>query len=432
MNGLKLLHDIDFSVNGAYDYIFSAVPSSKRKSTWRLIAILSSFAFSPSGLTVGANIGSRMTFCQAVAACFIGNLVLFLVALVCSMLAHRLGYNSVFLVKKIFGNTAGNVFSVLIILSMIIWIGINGDLFAKTMVSVFPTWSPPIPVTILLIILFWAFCSFSGWRSLEWTNIILLPGILLFTIYHVIRIGGTMGGFGFVWEYKPELYLPFSSAIIMIIGNYSVSAMTIPDICRFAKSKCSVILCTTIFASFIMISNICGILIVQAAKVNSLNYGVVVLGMAVSYFIWVVFCISSTQNINIYTSSLAIQNLVHETPLSGNISHKTAVLLVGGLSAIIGIVDIINYLTEVCFTLAMAMLSLFGILLIEILIGKNYKTVEKWIPLLAWLIGSFAGWILWLYGKRGAWILPLLISSAIYYILRISRKCKNERDLEEN
>lgn len=415
---MKGFDGIDSFLNETYEYVFVSVPAEKRKPEYSLIFILTGFAFSFSGVVVGAEIGRSMPFYQALFTCLTGNLVLFAAALFWGNVGCDSGYTGVFWVRKTFGDKMAAVFSALIVLAMIIWVGINGDLLAKLIISVFSGWPIPLPVTALLVIVLGIYCSRRGWRSLEIISRLACPVIIFLTIYNVIHIGEMKEGFSFLLHYQPESVLPFSTAVTMLVGNFTLSVATIPDICRFAGSRRVVFRCAAFYALILTVNNLCGILVIQATGANNMNYGIYLLEMIIPAFIWGVLCLYTTQNVNMYTGSLAIQNLVMETTMGGNISHKTAVLFIGGLSIMVGSIGAVRYLEEFTGILVLFITPVTGIAAAERLTGKGLKKVKESIPLVSWAAGTLAGCVFWYIKGKGTWLLPMAAAGIVYGALR--------------
>lgn len=155
--------------------------------------------------------------------------------------------------------------------------------------------------------------SVHGWRQLEVVNGVVVPLIGALTLYGVVWIWRMKGGLGFLLCYQSAYRMSLSAAIAMTVGNFALSATTMPDICRFAKSRRAVLTCASAYALALTMSNLCGILLVQATEANNLIYGIFLLNMVFPGFLWMVLSSYTTQNVNVYMGSLAMQNFVHGT-----------------------------------------------------------------------------------------------------------------------
>mgnify|MGYP005774109685 CR=1 FL=1 len=411
---MKILNNIDFSIRGIYEYAFSSVPCTKRKQTWKIVIVMMCFAFSVSSITSGAFIGKALPFEKAILACLAGNFFLFCIGLLWGLLSYRFGYTSVFLVEKILGSAAGSIFSVLLVFSMVIWIGMVGDLFAKMVLSSFPKWPVPLSFTILMIVLFWVLCSIKGWKAMERIDMIVLPILFLLYIYHLWKVIEIKNGVQFLTEYIPKTDMTFFAAVTAVVGNFVIFTTTIPDVCRFAKSKKAVFLCVFAYFFTLMCSNFLGIFIIQAAQATTLNYAVLLLNIVLPYCIWLALCALTTQNGSIYVSSLAVQALVKKTRMGGQISHKTAVFFIGGLSVIVSNLKIMGSLLQMTEIFLLCILPLWGILFGAMLFYKKIQCLKNWEVVTAWIAGSVAGIIFYINLKSQFWVISLLVSAGVY------------------
>lgn len=415
---MRTFQRTDVFVNETYEYAFSAVPPAKKKSTGSLLLIMAGVAFSTTGLTLGAGIGSSMEFPKAIAACLIGNTFLFLFTLFWGLLGYKTGYTSVFLVKKIVGEKAGLVFAILVTVTMIVWIGLNGDMLSKMLVSIYPRWQIPGPVTVLLAVALCVSCAISGWKGLEMLAKIAVPVVMLLTIYNISYIFHMKDGASFFFQYQPENNMEFIPAIVTIIGNFFLAAVTSPNLCRFAKNVRAVVVCTLTYALVLSVSNFGGILIVQATQANNLNYGIYILGMLGQNFVWVLLCTYTTQSVNMYAGSLAVQGIVRGTAMGGNVSHSTSVLMIGGLSAIVGITGIASKMTDFIGVMLMMAVPFAVLVVVEVFMRKGRREPDEKIPLAAWLAGVAFGVVVGSFAGAEPAALQIPFTALVYAVLR--------------
>lgn len=416
---MKGFQNITSFFNETYEYAFSPVPSEKRKATAKLALILFGFALSTSGITIGVQLGSAMPFWNAIAASLTGNVVLCIIATFWGMAGYESGYTSVNLIQKILGGKVASVFSVLIILAMIIWVGINGEWLANIFIVLFPSWPFPAVITTLFILSISIFLACNGWKGMVIVSGIAVPIIIVLTIYNIIHLGTIKGGFGFLLHGQPETQLSFGAACTLIVGNFCMSATTMPDICRFAKSRRSVILCVLAYAAALILGNLYGIFIARAMDAQNLTYGILLLQMAIPSIIWLALCSYTTQIVNLYNGSLALQSLVKRTFLGGNLSHKTVVFFMGGLAILVGVARMSNYLSHFTRSLVLSVMLLAGLAIAEMLLRKKLEPPKSTIPFIAWLSGIAGGCLIWYLKGLQIWTIPVIPTVIFYILLRI-------------
>ncbi|MDO5416892.1 MAG: cytosine permease [Lachnospiraceae bacterium] len=415
---MNLLHNMEFVLNDHYEYAFSTVPEKRRKPAGELMAILAGVAFSTSGASLGMRAGLSMPFGRAVFVCVAGNLLLGALACFWGMLGYRSGRSSVSLVRQMFGIQTAAVFAVFVTLAASVWIGMSGNMLARLLIAGFSQWRLPAAVTTQLAVCLCVVSTADGWRSMRRMNLWVLPALVILTVYLILQIVEENGGVGFLSFFQPNRSLGVAAAISMIMGNYALSATTMPDICRFAKNRRSVLLGVGIYILVLTVSDVCGILIVQATGAEEISYGMFCFGAAGLNFIWMVLCIYSTQNVNLYVGGLAIQNLVRGTWMEGNISHKTAMLFLGGLSSVLGVMNLFRYLAGMAQFILLCTAPLAGIGGAEVVLRNREKRCGGWTAPAVWVLGIVTGVLVGNMAGPGLWLVPMAQSALLYGILR--------------
>lgn len=401
-----------------YEYAFSSVPADKRKPADLLALILFGFTLSTSAVRVGIQVGNTMLFWEAIGICAAGNLILFLIALFWGVLGQKSGNTSGFMIKRLLGKPVSLLFSIFVILAMIGWMGINGEWLADILVEFFPWLRLPHSAATMLLIALGTSCSLYGWKSMEIASKILIPIILALALYIGFCTYGMYTGFDFMANYRQQEPAAFSSALTLVIGNYAMAAVTMPDLCRFAKSKRAVFGAAATYAVTLTVCNLGGILIAQWTGAHNLTYGVYLLGIMVPGLVCLSLCSYTTQTVNMYVGSLALQNVLKETAMGGNLSHKMAVLFMGGFAMMAGSMGAGRYLSEFSRFLALDAASLTGIAIVEVLIGRKLEKVKSSFSLVSWLISIAASLFIWSFKGIGTWMIPTaFISASVPYIV---------------
>lgn len=358
-----------------YEYPFSPVPLEKRKDGYRLAIIMAAFAFSSASLKLGADLGQMMTFKSAVTASLVGNFILFVIASYWGIVAQQSGYTGCFIVKTYLGSKVSSIFACLLIFFLSIWIGANGDALAKIFLVVFPKWSFSFAGTVFLMLLTIIFVSLWGWKGMEILGMIAIPLILFLVLQNLPHSTEEWNQYHLVFEFQQRNQISFFKAVSKVVGNFSLSTIMMADICRFAKSRKTVLRCTAIYAFTLFLCDLGGIAIVQFTGANNLEYGIYMLKMTISGFFCIMLCIYTTQNVNMYVASFALQKMIRKTIMGGNISYQMAVLFIGGLAIITGILGVDRYVAAITdlFTPLIFLLTV----VISLKRRQQSKTVEE-------------------------------------------------------
>ncbi|MEG2221522.1 MAG: cytosine permease [Oscillospiraceae bacterium] len=381
-------------VSSLYEYAFVPVPQNQRKKSMGVFYVLTGYTSALSCLVIGSKIGAALPFWQAIAACFLGDLVLILIGTSMGILSSKTGWSTAFLSQKVLGKSVSVIFSLLIIVCSVFWIGINGSLFTTMLISVFPLWPVPAALTSLGIIAVWALSATYGWNGLEISSRVVVPCSLSLLLYAMVQLFIKMGGVTFLFAVPTSVPMTFSAASTAIIGNYVFGCIITPDTCRFAKSPRNVVLvCPCAYAVGLFLFNVCGVVVAKAGGFSDFIRSTAAVGLIVPMLLCSIFCLATTQNINAYGGSLAIQNVFQGTSLEGNVSHKVTVFLIAGLAAALSVSGIGTYLIPVVSSFAIFMVPFPGMLLGEFFFLGDRKPPKaiQWSSILIWAIGSLSG-----------------------------------------
>jgi len=408
--------------NDEYEYAFEPVPLDKRKSGASIFIVLSGYTISLSNFVMGASIGFKMSFMDAIWACLVANLFLGTVAVFLGVLAYRTGLSTSMLSRKAFGSRASSLFSILLALSAINWVGVNSDTFAKMIASTFSWWPIPTAITAVLVIAMWGQSAIRGYKGMEIVSWLGVPAAVVLTIAAVVAVGMQSNNFADVMNYVPSQSITFTGASAALIGGWIFGCIITPDCARFAKSSK-----TTIVAGYsaVMLGlfglEVCGILVATATKQGSFVGATAALGLGVLVFICSIFCLWTTQDNNIYGASLAMQNVFDGTKLAGKVSHKMMAIIVVICAAIFAALGALKYLLPIITFLSVLLPPVPGLIIGECLFVKNSKENKKWnyVALIAWFLGGLSGyWAL----KANFFVAPVIgIGSTIIFYVILSK-----------
>lgn len=381
-------------VASAYEYAFERVPEEKRKNGASIFVVLAGYAISLSNFVLGTTIGSQLSFKDAVFSSLVGNLFLIFVAIVLGLLAFNTGLSTSFLSRKAFGRRGSSIFSILLAISAVNWIGVNADTFSKMIKSTFAWWPIPVSITAILVVAMWAQSSIRGYKGLEFVSWLGVPAAIILTFACIIGVG-MRTGFTEIFAYVPEKSMTFTASSASVIGGWIFGCIITPDVCRFAKKKTHV----TVGGFFAFIIGLfglqlCGILVADATKQTSFVDATAELGLGLIVFLCAVFCLWTTQDNNLYGASLAMQNVFERTPLEGKVKHSTLSIIIAACAAIFAAVGALKYLLPVIQFLSVLLPPIPGLIVGECFFVKRSKENKEinWVSIVAWVIGGVVGY----------------------------------------
>jgi cytosine permease len=385
---------IQDSTNAAYEFAFESVPQNKRKGGLSLFVVLAGYPIALSNFVTGAAVGFRMTFPQAMVALLAADAFLIFVAVITGFISYETGLSTSFLSRTAFGKKGSSIFSILLALSAINWIGINGNTFAGMIKINFPGWPIPVSITGVIAIFLWAQSAIRGYKGLEFISFIGVPAAIVLSVASFIGVGIKGGGYAEAFSYIPSNSMTFTAASASVIGSWVFGCIITPDICRYAKSRGTVFISgiSAFFVGLFCLQFI-GVLVAMATKNGNFSAATSALGLGYLVFACTVFCLWTTQDNNIYGASLALQNVFNETRLKGKVKHSYIAISIATLAAIFAFFGALSYLLPIISFLSVLLAPVPALIVAERYFVKNSKINININPiaLISWIIGGVIG-----------------------------------------
>ena len=379
-----------------YEFAFEPVPKDKRKSTFSLFMVLAGYPITVSNFVTGTAIGYRMTFFDALVAIVAADAFLILIAIGTGIVSYKTGLSTSFLSRSAFGKKGSAIFSLLLALSAVNWIGINGNTFASMVVENWHWWPIPMAVTSALIILVWSISATHGYKGLEFISWIGVPTTVFMALACFVIVGIQYDGYGAVASYVPDSnnVMSFTEASASIVGSWVFGCLISPDVCRFARSKGSVAIAGIgAFSLGLFCLQVIGIVIGQVAHNGDFTVATAAIGLGPLVLACTLVSLCTTQDNSIYGASLAMQNVLSETRFRGKVKHKYIAFGVALLSAIFAACGALSYLLPIISFLSVLMAPIPALILAEHYFVKRSKSGIGTNPvaLVSWLLGGVCG-----------------------------------------
>ncbi|KKM10391.1 thiamine permease [Clostridiales bacterium PH28_bin88] len=408
-----------------YEHVFDKVPEDKRKSLLSLTIVLAGYPIALSNFVIGGAVGVGLSITKAIIALLVGNAVLISIVVLTGLLAYRTGLSTAFLSRRAFGKIGSQIFSVLLAMSAVTWVALNGDIFSRMIKTTFPWWPLTVPITAVIVILVWMQSAIRGFKGLHVVSTFGVPAALILSAIGVFAVYGATDGFAGLFEYVPKKPITFSAATASIVGGWVFGATITPDVCRFARSNRDVIIAGIVaFVIGCFGLQLAGALVAITTGTGDFTKAMAALGLSVLAFFAAVFCLWTTQDNNIYGASLALQNVIKDTKYFGKITHLHIAVTVAGLAAIFAAAGIYSQILPVIKFLSLLIPPVPGIIMAEEFFIKKPKaaTTVNWMALVAWLCGGTASY----FALKANFFVPpiigIIVAGVIYVVLNQSGK----------
>lgn len=412
------------------DYSTERVPLDRRSSTFSVAMVASGFCISMSGMYAGAALAKGLSFKEAVLSAFIGNLILTLYGSLMGIIGTREGLSSSRLSIYSFGKKGYKIVAFVLAITMAGWFAIQAGLFGSAFSEIFPHKNF---ITSAEFASFWGgilmmFTAVIGIKGLSTLSKIAVPAIFICAVIAMVMGVQSIGGINFLLTIKPTEQWSLARGVVIVVGSFAAGAAAQADVSRYAKdSKAS--LYSTIVGyglanTFIIIA---GYIIVATTQVNNLPKAMIQLGLGVPALIVLILAQWTTNDNNIYTSSLGFAQM-----FGGN--RWRYALIVGVLGSVLGAFGIAAHFTDFLNFLGIGIPPMAGVIIADyyILKEKSYNidissiSNYNWSAIISWIIGGISGYII-------EWGIPsfnsLVVSFIVYIILNyksLKMRGKNE------
>ena len=401
------------------EYAFEKVPESARKSAGTIFVILAGYTISLSNFVTGATVGFKMPFKEAVAACAFGNLILIIVATVLGVISQQTGMTTTVLARKSLGKRSSSILSLLIAVSAVNWIGVNADTFANLIKSTFSWWPVPISITCIIVVALWAQSAIRGAKGLEIVSWLGVPCAIILVVACAVAIGRKTG-YDAVFSYLPasKEQISFAAGSTSFVGAWIFGCIVSPDVCRYAKKPIHVTIGAPIAVTVGLFGlEVIGIMTAQATGDSGFVGATAALGLGVLVFICAIFCVWTTQDNNIYSAGLALQNVLVDTKLEGKVKHAVMAIMIAALAAVFAAIGAVKYLLPVTQSLSILLPPVPGMVIAEnffVKRSKENKTIN-WLAIITWAVSSVIGYI----ALQHNFLIPAMVSMVASFVIYI-------------
>lgn len=274
-------------------------------------------------------------------------------------------------------------------------------------------------LTSILVVAIWAQSAIRGVKGLEIVSWLGVPCAVVLTIACAVAIGNK-AGYETVFRFVPvgDAQISFAAGSTSFVGAWIFGCIVSPDVCRYAKKKSHVAIGAPIAVAVGLFGlEVIGIMTAQATNESGFVAATAALGLGILVFICAIFCVWTTQDNNIYSASLALQNVLKDTKMEGKVKHAVFAIIIAAAAAIFAAVGATKYLLPVVKTLSVLLPPIPGLIIAEFYFVKKSKDKKaiNWVAIIAWAAGTIVGYIALQYN----FLIPAIVSMAVTFVLYI-------------
>jgi cytosine permease len=395
---------------------------------WEVLLVRIGALTALSQFMLGAALGFGMTFWQALWATMLGSLILEVVSLLIGIAGAREGMSTSLLARwSGFGRYGSGIIGAVIAVGSIGWFGVQNSVFATGLNEALGG-ALGFPLSAALTGMFVTAIVIYGFKWLSWTAKIAVPCFFAVVAYGIYDVLSHHSIGDLIAAPAPGPALSLGMAATMVAGGYMIGAVITPDMSRFCHDGKDVLWMT-------LISTIAGelgvnmIAVLMAHAIGSSDVVEIILqtagwlGAAI-----VVFATVKINDLNLYSSSLGITNLI-DSIFHVKLNRGMITLILGVVGTILSVLGILDKFVDFLVLLGIWIPPVGGIMVVDYFILKRSRraldesreagrlpdNVESLNPvtIIAWILGFLAGYLI----EAGIPSLNSLLTSGVAYYL---------------
>ncbi len=302
------------------DFSLEPVPLSQRKSwvnlavVWIGIAVVMSAIFR--GMMIGLGLGK---ISSVVVSYLLGEIILIAMMGLAGYIGAKTGFSTPLIANFSFGRIGAILISLCIALSLIGWFGVQAAFFARTVQFYFGTHFP-LPVFSFICGVLMMIPAIFGIRGLTVLSWVASPFMIIIFLWGIIKMGfhflpsDTL--ISLALNHQPDPYpITLGAAASIVAGGFIVGATTSADIFRYARPRMKDIF---LAAAIAMVASA---FLHVVGSILAMNTGVYherlpeliidnqYLGLGFIGFLVLLLAQWTTNDSNIYSSALALNNI---------------------------------------------------------------------------------------------------------------------------
>ncbi len=429
----------DETMIGHDDYALTRVPESERYS-WLSVAVQRFGQLSALGqFMLAAFIGFGMDFWPAMLAITIGAVLLEIVTIFVGIAGQREGMSTSVLARWAgFGRMGGALVGVVIALSLTGWFGIQNQVFASGLNTVWP--SIPLWVWCLVGGIAVTIICVYGFASMTWVAWVTVPAFLVLVAFSLAKAleQRSLGELMALGHQGPAM--PMAGAITLVAAGFIVGAVMTPDMSRFNRTPMDVVKQTVVGVTLgeYFVGAI-GVLLAHTVKAGLEGAGAVIgIVQGGTGLLGVLILCASILKINdwnLYPSSLGITNAAH-TLFGARVNRQIVTIILGVTGSVLSALGIADKFQDFLMQLGIIIPPVAAIMIAEYFVVKTWRAdldesrargampsrTPDWVlaGLIAWVVGWATAFFL---EKHPDWIpalnVPALVSLVVAFVVYV-------------
>jgi cytosine permease len=360
------------------------------------LSVLIGFTICIPVFMMGPQLASQIGFVDLALSVYIGGFLLAVIACCAGSVGVRTQLPTPVIIQTTFGHHGSILVIFILSLTFFGWFGVQAEVFARSFVTLIDqifSVSLPVYAVILISALLMSSTAIIGIQALGRLSYLSVPLLTIILVWPLFSLIHQEQGLAFLTSNYVEAPLSLGMIASIVVGGWMVGASVTPDLARFQKDLRSMAVAlflnyAVFYPSLILLT---ATLSIGFAKSDFIQIMMVV-GLAVPTLFVLFFATWTTNDKNLYESSLAVSSLFPTIP-------RWKVTAIAGLCgtgfALLGLTS--HFIPWLIF-LGIFIAPLAGIYVIDFWQNKDLYTRSAMIkrswrlkPFVIWGVGAFVG-----------------------------------------
>ncbi|MBW8189849.1 cytosine permease [Neiella marina] len=384
-------------------------------------------AFAVPGLITGLELGTALGFEQSLYAFLVGGLLLSVLGFVTGLVGMHNRFASCMTMKFVFGRYGSNLISLLFVVALLGWYGVNIDLFSdvsqQLSLRLFDA-SPSIMTLEIILGVVITLTTIWGFKLIEKVANLFVPLLALVVVYMLVQSLNFQADGAVAAPVQHSL--GFGEAVSIVVGSFIVSVVLMPDFTRFAKNTRDTAVASFLpflgLSSFVYIASALAGLAVSDSDVLTV---MLTLGLGGVAFFLLIVSSWVTNVVNLYSVGLGLN------AINTRLREWKIIVVAGVLGTLFASFNLLDRFTDFLFGLSVVFTPVAAIYVVDFFVIRKQRRYQldelhqspamNWPALMAWGLGIGASLLsnqghIWLTGIEACD--ALLVTTPAYWLLR--------------
>ena len=373
------------------DYEHGTVPKSERKHWISIAAVWIAIGIDLSGAFLGVELAAGMDFWPAIAATFVGSVLLGLLAMACAYVGAATGLTTAMVSRAVFGKIGGAVLALAMSISLIGWFAVQAGFFgSNAQVAMLELTGIDWPVAVFTVLggILMVLTALWGYRSISRLSTLAVPLLLILLVVGIIVAFATRGSEALVAP-TAAVY-SFGGAVSLVMGIFVLGVVSAPDMARWAKTPKQAMAAG--FFGFLFGNSIIIVVAVILSKLlneTELMTMFFVLGLGGFAVIVLILAQWTTNTTNAYSAAISFSSI------SKRFSRRTLTIIGGVIGIIVAVLGAADWFINFISAIGIVIAPFGGVYIANFFANRKHSRFQHHsdvpritiLPVVAWLLG---------------------------------------------